>query len=98
MPTGKITKAAIVRAKRPCKLHDGGGLYLRLSATGGTWSLRIQRDGRIEKRSLGRLGDLTIEEARRMAAERRKQMTRFLLRSRLRALLEPSRRSFNILA
>lgn len=76
MASGKITKAAIARAKRPCKLHDGGGLYLRLSATGGTWSLRIQRDGRIEERSLGRLSDLTIAEARRIAAERRKEMIR----------------------
>ena len=81
LATGKITKAAIARAKRPCKLHDGGGLYLRLSATGGTWSLRIQRDGRVEERSLGRLSDLTIAEARRMATERRKQMIRLPTRT-----------------
>jgi len=81
LATGKITKAAIARAKRPCKLHDGGGLYLRLSATGGTWSLRIQRDGRVEERSLGRLSDLTIAEARRMATERRKQMIRLPART-----------------
>jgi hypothetical protein len=44
---GKLSGVAAAKAKGPAVLHDGGGLYLRVSATGSkAWVFRFQLAGR----------------------------------------------------
>jgi hypothetical protein len=41
--TGKLSAVEVTKAKRPGVLHNGGGLYLRVSATGAkSWVFRFQ--------------------------------------------------------
>jgi hypothetical protein len=45
--TGKLSAIEVAKAKGPAVLHDGGGLYLRVSATGAkSWVFRFQLDGK----------------------------------------------------
>lgn len=54
---------------------DGGGLYLRVSAAGNkTWQFRFQIAGRRREMGLGRVHDVTLAEARELAAEARRQV------------------------
>jgi integrase len=72
--TGKLSAVEVAKAKGPAVLHDGGGLYLRVSATGSkSWVFRFQLDGRRRDMGLGRYPDISLAEARGRAAERRKQ-------------------------
>jgi hypothetical protein len=44
---GKLSAVEVARAKGPAVLHDGGGLYLRVSPTGSkAWVFRFQLDGK----------------------------------------------------
>jgi integrase len=55
-------------------LHDGGGLYLRVSASGAkSWVFRFQIAKQRRDMGLGAYPDLTLAAARSKAAEHRKQ-------------------------
>src|SRR5204863_2200647 len=71
---GKLSAVEVTRAKGPAVLHDGGGLYLRISATGArSWVFRFQLDGKRRDMGLGPYPDISLAEARRRATEYRKQ-------------------------
>src|SRR5215831_11330328 len=53
--------------------HDGGGLYLQVSAGGAkSWIYRFMLDGRAREMGLGPLNVISLAEARKRAAECRK--------------------------
>lgn len=53
-------------------LHDGGGLYLQITATGAkSWYFRYTLDGRAREMGLGGLTSITLKKARQLAAEAR---------------------------
>jgi integrase len=71
---GKLTALDVTRAKGPAVLHDGGGLYLRVSANEAkSWVFRFQLDGRRRDMGLGPFPDISLAEARQRAGEHRKQ-------------------------
>lgn len=56
-------------------LHDGGGLYLRVSRTATkSWVFRFQRDSRRRDMGLGPYPDISLAEARARASAHRKQV------------------------
>jgi integrase len=72
--TGKLSAVEVAKAKGPSVLHDGGGLYLRVSATGAkSWVFRYQLDGKRRDMGLGPYPEISLAEARGKATERRKQ-------------------------
>lgn len=74
MRTGKLSAIEVAKAKGPAVLHDGGGLYLRVSATGGkSWVFRYQVDGKRRDMGLGPFPDVSLAEARSKAAAHRSQ-------------------------
>src|SRR5215469_6787081 len=71
---GKGKLDAMTVAKGPRVLYDGGGLYLRVSATGSkSWVFRFQLDGRRHDMGLGPYPDFSLAEARTRSAAYRKQ-------------------------
>jgi hypothetical protein len=71
---GKLTALDVTRAKGPAVLHDGGGLYLRVSASGAkSWVFRFQLGGKRRDMGLGPYPVISLAEARGRAAEHRKQ-------------------------
>ncbi len=71
---GKLKAVEISKAKGPGVLHDGGGLYLRVSGTGAkSWVFRFQIGGKRRDMGLGSYPDISLAEARGLAAEHRKQ-------------------------
>ncbi len=71
--TGKLSAVEVTKAKGPSVLHDGGGLYLRVSAAGAkSWVFRFQLDGKRRDMGLGPFPDISLAEARAKATERRK--------------------------
>jgi integrase len=72
--TAKLTAIAVARANGPAVLHDGAGLYLRVSATGAkSWVFRYQLDGRRRDMGLGPFPDVSLADARAKAAAHRGQ-------------------------
>lgn len=72
--TGKLSAVEVAKAKGPAVLHDGGGLYLRVSATGAkSWVFRFQLDGKRRDMGLGPFPDISLAEARGNASAHRKQ-------------------------
>jgi integrase len=72
--TGKLSALDVTRAKGPAVLHDGAGLYLRVSASGAkSWVFRYQLDGRRRDMGLGPFPDVTLAEARVRASAHRLQ-------------------------
>jgi integrase len=70
---GKLSAVEVAKAKRPAVLHDGGGLYLRVSATGAkSWVFRFQLDGKRRDMGLGPFPDISLADARRKATDHRK--------------------------
>src|SRR5215469_1093924 len=70
---GKLTAVKAAKARGPAILHDGGGLYLRVSATGAkAWVFRFQIDGKRRDMGLGPYPDVSLAEARGKATEHRK--------------------------
>src|ERR1700704_1851773 len=62
---GKLSAVEITKAKGPAVLHDGGGLYLRVSASGTkSWVFRFQLDGHRRDMGLGPYPDISLAEAR----------------------------------
>jgi hypothetical protein len=75
--TGKLSAVEVAKAKGPAVLHDGGGLYLRVSATGAkSWVFRFQLDGKRRDMGLGPYPDISLAEARGKASAHRKQSPR----------------------
>jgi integrase len=72
--TGKLSAVEVTKAKGPAVLHDGGGLYLRVSATGAkSWVFRFQLDGTRRDMGLGPFPDISLSDARGKASQHRKQ-------------------------
>jgi len=72
--TGKLSAVQVAKAKGPGVLHDGGGLYIRVSGTGTkSWVFRFQLDGKRRDMGLGPYPDISLAEARGRATEHRKQ-------------------------
>ena len=72
--TGKLSAVEVAKAKGPAVLHDGGGLYLRVSPTGSrSWVFRFQLDGKRRDMGLGPYPDVSLAEARAKAVTHRKQ-------------------------
>ena len=54
--TGKLSAIEVTKATGPSVLHDGGGLYLRVSRTGTkSWVFRFQLDGKRRDMGLARI-------------------------------------------
>ncbi|HEX5454083.1 MAG TPA: Arm DNA-binding domain-containing protein [Stellaceae bacterium] len=54
---------------------DGGGLYLHVNARGAkSWIFRYMRHGRAREMGLGSLHTISLAEARKRAAERRREL------------------------
>ncbi len=70
----------VSKLKRPCMLHDGGGLYLQATqSTDGrvnkSWLLRIRlKSGRLREMGLGSALDISLAVARIAAEEARRQV------------------------
>jgi integrase len=72
--TGKLSAVEVAKAKGPAVLHDGGGLYLRVSGTGSrSWVFRFQLNGKRRDMGLGPYPDISLAEARAKSSEHRKQ-------------------------
>jgi integrase len=72
--TGKLSAVEVARAKGRGVLHDGGGLYLRVSGTGSkSWVFRFQLDGKRRDMGLGPFPQISLTEARTKAAAHRKE-------------------------
>src|SRR5215211_7531810 len=72
--TGKLTAVEVAKERGPAVLHDGGGLYLRVSASGAkSWVFRFQLDGKRRDMGLGPYPDVSLADARARAGERRRQ-------------------------
>ena len=71
--TGKLSAVEVAKAKGPRVLHDGGGLYLRVSHTGSkSWVFRFQLDGKRRDMGLGPYPEISLAEARGRATEHRR--------------------------
>ena len=61
----RLSARAIVRAKPPGFLHDGGGLYLQITATDArSWVYRFAVAGRRRDMGLGPFPAVTLAAAR----------------------------------
>jgi integrase len=73
---GKLSAVEVTKAKGPGVLHDGSGLYLRVSASGAkSWVFRYQLDGKRRDMGLGAFPAISLAEARERAAVHRRQRT-----------------------
>jgi integrase len=71
---GRLSALAVKRESRPGMLHDGGGLYLQVTAAGAkSWIYRFMLNGRAREMGLGPLHTISLSEARARAAEYRRQ-------------------------
>ena len=72
--TGKLSAVEVAKARGPAVLHDGGGLYLRVSPAGSkAWVFRFQLDGKRRDMGLGPFPDISLADARQKATTHRKQ-------------------------
>lgn len=75
----RLTVMQVSKLKRPCMLHDGGGLYLQSTQSndGGlnkSWLLRLRlKSGRLREMGLGSALDVGLADARIAAEEARRQ-------------------------
>jgi hypothetical protein len=70
--TAKLSAIEVAKAKGPAVLHDGGGLYLRVSRTGAkAWVFRFQLGGKRRDMGLGAYPDVSLAKAREKAAAHR---------------------------
>jgi integrase len=74
MVGGKLSGVAVARAKGPAVLHDGRGLYLRVTEAGAKrWVFRYQLGGRRRDMGMGSYPEIGLAEARQRATEHRKR-------------------------
>src|SRR5580704_7646985 len=68
----RLSSLAVDRAKAPGYFHDGGGLYLQVTAAGGkSWIFRYALAGRRPEMGLGPYPDVSLAAARKAASEAR---------------------------
>src|SRR3954454_524084 len=69
-----LTVRGIERLRTPGLTADGGGLYFRVTPTGGrSWGFRYMLDGRRRDMGLGPYPDITLAAAREKATALRRQ-------------------------
>lgn len=69
----KLTAIQVAKAQGPAVLHDGEGLYLRVTPGGSkAWVYRFQLKGKRRDMGLGAYPRLSLAEARLKAADQRK--------------------------
>ena len=74
--TRKLTDTAIRRIKKAGRHSDGGGLYLRVKASGGrSWSFMWKREGLQRELGLGAYPDTTLKLAREKAKDAREALS-----------------------
>ncbi|OIO05405.1 MAG: hypothetical protein AUJ49_01395 [Desulfovibrionaceae bacterium CG1_02_65_16] len=65
--SGKLTDVAIRNAKpgpKPCRMFDGGDLYLEISPAGGKlWRLKYRFGGKEKRLSLGAYPEVPLSQA-----------------------------------
>jgi integrase len=70
---GRLTALQVKNARKPGYLADGGGLYLRVSDAGSrSWVFFFTRAGKRREMGLGPYPDMTLEQAREAALEKRR--------------------------
>lgn len=70
MPALHKLSTVKIKAAAPGKYSDGGGLWLHKREDGGAqWVLRVTVHGRRREMGLGRLDDVSVKEARALAAK-----------------------------
>jgi integrase len=68
-----LTALRIKRIRKPGRYSDGGGLYLAVKDTGAkSWAFAWKRSGKRRLRGLGSAADVTLAEARELAADCRR--------------------------
>ena len=71
----RLNALTIPRIKAPGYYSDGAGLYLQISPYGTrSWIFRYTLAGRAREMGLGAFGDVSLAEARALAAENRKMV------------------------
>src|SRR5262245_37941605 len=69
----RLSAVGVKSIDRKGMYHDGGGLYLQVSAGGAkSWIYRFMLDGRPREMGLGPLSVISLAEARKRAAEYRR--------------------------
>lgn len=69
----RLTAVEVRGVDKKGMYHDGGGLYLQVSASGAkSWIFRFTLDGRAREMGLGPIHAITLAEARKRAAECRR--------------------------
>jgi integrase len=72
--TGKLTAVEVEKGKGPAVLHDGGGLYLRVTNTGAkSWVFRYQIGGKRRDMGFGSFPQISLRDAREKAGAFRRQ-------------------------
>src|SRR5215467_3730571 len=71
--SNRLSAVEVKGINRKGMYHDGGGLYLQVSAGGAkSWIYRFMLDGRAREMGLGPVNIISLAEARKRAAECRK--------------------------
>jgi integrase len=71
----RLSPLTVERTKKPGRVHDGGGLYLQVTPTGGkSWVFRYALHGRRPEMGLGTYPEISLAAARRVAFEARSQV------------------------
>lgn len=71
----RLSALTVKRADRPGYMPDGGGLYLRVTRSGSrSWVFRYERGGQRRELGLGGILFVDLAEARKKAAELRRQI------------------------
>ena len=90
--SGKLTDVAIRNAKpgpKPCRMFDGGGLYLEISPAGGKlWRLKYRFGGKEKRLSLGAYPEVPLSQAAKDAPKGARQKA-FEARSLLAEGIDP---------
>lgn len=73
----RLKVLTVTNLKNPGLYPDGGGLYLRVAASGNkTWVFRFMLGGKAREMGLGSLNTFSLADARRRAEEARKLLDR----------------------
>lgn len=73
---GQLTAIQIAKISTRGRYGDGDGLWLQVSQVGTkSWLFRFMRHGRAREMGLGSLNAISLADARRLAAECRKQLS-----------------------
>jgi len=69
----RLTDLKVRREKAPGLYHDGGGLYLQVTASGAkSWVLRYMLRGKAREMGLGSVALVSLADARTRAVEARR--------------------------